>query len=193
MKSNNEGRVVTAMSRRRLSTDQRRQEVINAAAELLGTEPLTVFSMDEVAKRAGASRALLYHYFSSKQELIRAAVAHESAVLDDMLEGLGLPEALDAYLRYVSSHSHGYRLLHDGPLQADPEVKAMVEQARSRIEQVVEEHLGMAPANDLTRLAVRGWTGFVISVCLDWASRQQPPQEAVLALLLDALPTIDSR
>ena len=50
--------------------------------------------MDEVAKRSGASRPLLYHYFSSKQELIRAVVAHESATLAGSIDSAKLPEAL---------------------------------------------------------------------------------------------------
>ena len=132
--------------------------------------------MDEVAKRSGASRPLLYHYFSSKQELIRAVVAHESATLAGSIDSAKLPEALDAYLDYVESHPHGYRLLHGGPLQADREVKTTVEQTRTLIENEVISHLGIEKPTELTRLAVRGWTGYVIAVCMEWAAATRPAE-----------------
>ena len=145
--------------------------------------------MDEVAKRAAASRPLLYHYFASKQELIRAVVSQESATLSGALEATNLPEALDAYLGYADSHPHGYQLLHGGPLQADLEVKATVEQTRTTIEEAVIAHLGIAEPTELTRLAVRGWTGFVIAVCLKWVGSDRPLRDEVHALLIQALPT----
>lgn len=189
MTSNKKGRAARVSQRRRLSTDQRRQELIDTAIGLLGSEPVDAFSMDEVARRAGASRPLLYHYFTSKQELIRAVVAHESATLAGTLEATTLPEALDAYLSYVNSHPHGYQLLHGGPLQADPEVKATVEQTRTTIEKSVIAHLGIENPTELARLAVRGWTGYVIAVCLEWAGNDQPRPDEVRDLLLRALPT----
>lgn len=173
-------------ARRRLSTDQRRQELIEATIELLGTEPVASFSMDEVARRANASRALLYHYFASKQELIRAAVTHESEALQTTLDATDLSDALDAYLTYAHTHPHGYRLLHEGTLQADPEIKATVEQTRSKIERAVIRRLRISNPTELERLAVRGWTGFVIAVCLEWAGTQHLPQQAIHSLLLKA-------
>ena len=189
MVSSSEGEAVASPPRRRLSTDQRRQELIDAAIQLLGDEPTAGFSMDEVARRAGASRALLYHYFASKQELIRAVVAHESAALGAALEDTDLPDALDAYLAYVDAHPHGYRLLHGGTLLADPEVKTTIEQTRAQIERSVAAHLRITNATELDQLAVRGWTGAVIAVCLEWAGTDQPNRDAVHTLLMQTLPT----
>lgn len=189
MTSNSGGRAGRTSHRRRLSTVQRRQELIDTAVELLGNEPVDAFSMDEVAKRSGASRPLLYHYFSSKQELIRAVVAHESATLAGSIDSAKLPEALDAYLDYVESHPHGYRLLHGGPLQADREVKTTVEQTRTLIENEVISHLGIEKPTELTRLAVRGWTGYVIAVCMEWAGSDSTRRDEIHDLLIQALPT----
>ena len=192
MMSSSEGEVVSGSSRRRLSTDQRRQELIDAAFQLLGDEPTAEFSMEEVAQRAGASRALLYHYFTSKQELIRAVVARESAALGAALENADLPGALDAYLAYVDAHPHGYRLLHGGTLLADLEVKTTIEQTRAQIERSVAAHLRITNATALDQLAVRGWTGMVIAVCLEWAGSDQPSRDEVHTLLMQTLPTATS-
>ena len=188
MASNNKGELAHSSARRRLSTDQRRQELVGAAAELLGTEPMAVFSMDAVAERAGASRALLYHYFASKRELIRAVVAHESAALATSLDCADLPGALDAYLAYADAHPDGYRLLHGGALQTDPEIKERVEQTRAQIERAVLAHLRIPNATEVERLAVRGWIGSVIAVCMEWVGQGQPSRRAVHALLLQTLP-----
>lgn len=189
MESNNQDRAGQEPARRRLSTDQRRQELIEVAVDLLGGEPSAAFSMDEVAKRSGASRALLYHYFASRQELIRAVVTHESAALRTALEDAEFPDALDAYLAYADTHPHGYRLLHGGTLQADLEVTTTIEQTRTQIEQAVLAHLRIINVNELDRLAVRGWTGSVIAVCLEWAGNGQLSRGAVHALLMRTLPT----
>ncbi|MFV0406926.1 MAG: TetR/AcrR family transcriptional regulator [Propioniciclava sp.] len=189
MASNSGDRAGRTSHRRRLTTDQRRQELIGTAVELLGNEPGDAFSMDEVAKRSGVSRPLLYHYFASKQELIRAVVAHESAMLAYSINSARLPEALDAYLDYVDSHPHGYRLLHGGPLQADREVKTIVERTRTLIENAVIAHLGIEKPTELTRLAVRGWTGYVIAVCMEWEGSNSTHRDEIHDLFIQALPT----
>jgi AcrR family transcriptional regulator len=66
--------VAGAAARRRFSVGERSDELINAALELLSSRPATEVSVDDVATSAGASRALLYHYFGSKQELYLAAL-----------------------------------------------------------------------------------------------------------------------
>ena len=51
-----------------------REELIAAALELFSTRDAEDVSIDDVASAAGASRALVYHYFGGKQELYVAAL-----------------------------------------------------------------------------------------------------------------------
>ena len=63
--------------------DLREQAILDTAEELLGrehTEPMTV---ETIAKGAGISRASLYFYFGSKQEVLTALVARTVAVLTE--------------------------------------------------------------------------------------------------------------
>lgn len=58
----------------RVRTDQKRQEIVRIAAELfeeLGYERTT---MSAIASRVGGSKATLYGYFGSKEELLRAVL-----------------------------------------------------------------------------------------------------------------------
>ncbi|UDC36740.1 TetR/AcrR family transcriptional regulator (plasmid) [Klebsiella pneumoniae] len=55
-------------------TEERRQTIINAAAQLFQEIGYVRASMDAVAKRVGGSKATLYNYFSSKEELFETVI-----------------------------------------------------------------------------------------------------------------------
>ena len=73
----------------RVKTDAKRQEILDAAAAVLREHGFSGASMAAVSKRIGASKATLYRYFSSKEDLFLTAlldVAHDEATqLFDML------------------------------------------------------------------------------------------------------------
>ncbi len=57
-------------TRRQEEKDRRRDEILDAAAAVAEAEGLAAFTMDQVAKKARLSRALLYVYFTDKQDLL---------------------------------------------------------------------------------------------------------------------------
>ncbi|MEC5341319.1 TetR/AcrR family transcriptional regulator [Brenneria populi] len=63
----------------RTLTEERRQAIITAAAQLFQEIGYERASMNEVAKRVGGSKATLYNYFSSKEELFETVVRTYSA------------------------------------------------------------------------------------------------------------------
>jgi TetR/AcrR family transcriptional regulator, transcriptional repressor for nem operon len=72
-----------------------RERIVRAATELVGSNGAVATSLDEVCKRAGASRSQLYHYFDDKADLVRAVVgATTNTVLDAQAEEL---ERLDSW------------------------------------------------------------------------------------------------
>ena len=64
-----------------------RQRILEAAVELVGAHGLTALSMDEVASRAGVSRANLYRLFPGKQALF-IGVIHAYSPLDPVSQVL---------------------------------------------------------------------------------------------------------
>ncbi|MEO5878040.1 MAG: helix-turn-helix domain-containing protein, partial [Streptosporangiaceae bacterium] len=54
---------------RRLSSDQRREELIEAAVGLFGQGPENEVSIDDIVALAGTSRSSFYRYFDSRDEL----------------------------------------------------------------------------------------------------------------------------
>jgi TetR/AcrR family transcriptional regulator, repressor for uid operon len=57
--------------------------VLDAALTCIGRVGLTKTTLDDVAREAGCARATVYRCFSNKQQLLRALVAREAAVLRD--------------------------------------------------------------------------------------------------------------
>ncbi len=66
-----------AEPRRRLSPDDRRGELLALGAEVFGQRPYDEVRIDEIAERAGVSRALMYHYFPDKRAFFAAVVRAE--------------------------------------------------------------------------------------------------------------------
>ena len=61
-------------ARRRLLPEVRGNEIIRAGVLLFSTSPYEAIHMDDVAREAGVSRALLYKYFPNKNSLFVAVV-----------------------------------------------------------------------------------------------------------------------
>lgn len=67
-----------ATARRRLSPQDRRAELLALGAEVFGKRPYDEVRIDEIAERAGVSRALMYHYFPDKRAFFAAVVKDEA-------------------------------------------------------------------------------------------------------------------
>ena len=66
--------------RRRLSPEDRRAELLALGAEVFGQRPYDDVRIDEIAERAGVSRALMYHYFPDKRAFFAAVVKGQDFV-----------------------------------------------------------------------------------------------------------------
>jgi TetR/AcrR family transcriptional regulator of autoinduction and epiphytic fitness len=54
--------------------DRRKAEIVRTATEILSASGYQGMSLEEVAERADIAKATLYHYFSSKDDLVAAAL-----------------------------------------------------------------------------------------------------------------------
>ena len=78
--------------RQRLDADARREGILDAAREIYAVHPYSAVSTQQVADAAGASAALVFHYFGSKPGLY-------TAVVTDAIAGLSVTQrASDAAL-----------------------------------------------------------------------------------------------
>src|SRR5437763_14510249 len=92
----------------RLDVDERRRQLLELGADLFTRYAYDELSMARIAKAAGISKALLYHYFPSKEAYFVATLEEKAAELAERtrpdtsrppLEQLS--GSLDAYLAWV--------------------------------------------------------------------------------------------
>ncbi|MEU5280968.1 TetR/AcrR family transcriptional regulator [Streptomyces asoensis] len=169
-------------TRRRLSTQERREQLLSVGARLFSESPYDDVWIEQVAEIAGVSRGLLYHYFPTKREFFAAVVERESERMLRMTAAVpGVPvraqlaSGLDAYLEYVETHAHGYRAFHRADAAGDQAVRKVYQRALAAQEQQMLAALGADPEFGAVleerpdvRLAVRGWLAFTTAVCLEW-------------------------
>lgn len=78
-----------------------RSRIIDAAAELVFAHGVARTGIDDVQRRAGVSASQMYHYFTDKDDLIRAVIAHQTeavlAAQRPVLDELDSFEALDRW------------------------------------------------------------------------------------------------
>src|SRR3954462_10054596 len=72
---------MTGAAYRRLDVDERRAQLLEVATELFSTHSYEELSMAQIAREAGISKALLYHYFPSKDEFFKAALTEAATEL----------------------------------------------------------------------------------------------------------------
>jgi len=76
----------SARTGKRLTGEQRREHLLEVAAEILADQGFDAVTMEAVRERAGVSRGLTYTHFVNAEELIYALYERERAVLDSRLE-----------------------------------------------------------------------------------------------------------
>jgi AcrR family transcriptional regulator len=180
---------VSAPAYRRLENDERRRRLLELGARLFTEHAYDEISMSQIARAAGISKALLYHYFPSKQDYFVATLAGGAEELRARVEpdpslppAQALSEAVDAYLSWIEDNADAYtKLLRSSG--AVPEVRELVDGVRTMTAERILAGLD-ASANPRARIAVRGWLWFMDGACLDWIARRDLSRAELHGLLL---------
>lgn len=169
-------------TRRRLSTEERREQLLSVGARLFSESPYDEVWIEQVAEIAGVSRGLLYHYFPTKRDFFAAVVERESERMLRMTAAVpGVPvreqlgAGLDTFLEYVEAHAHGFRAFHRADAAGDQAVRQVYQRALAAQERQILAALaadpdfgGVPEDRPELRIAVRGWLAFTTAVCLEW-------------------------
>jgi AcrR family transcriptional regulator len=182
-------------TRTRLEVDQRRLQLLEAGLELFGRRPYGEVSMEELARAAGVSHGLVYHYFGSKQGYLRAVVEWVTGQLvaettpDPETDPLAqLFQGLDAHVSFAERYPAGYALVASGANGADEQIQAICEEARRRTAQNLLASLKVTRPPARLRIAVRGWQGFVEGAITEWIRGGQLPRKALIEMMIAMLP-----
>jgi len=197
----------SSVSRRRLSPDDRRNELLALGAEAFGQRPYDDVRIDEIAERAGVSRALMYHYFPDKRAFFAAVVRAEG---ERLFEATNTPpepgqslfdqlrDGVLAYLRYDEEHPHGAWAAYVGMGRSDPVLRDVedvdndrqAERILARINNAVGDEMDSKVERDL-RITVYGWLAFTFEMCrqrlIDPSLDSDSVADACAHALLDAV------
>jgi len=135
-------------ARRRMSSDERQREIVTVAAELFDESTFANITMDDIAKRIGIAKPTLYHYFSSKEQILHAIhdefidllIAQHRGRVDAWLrpEQL-LLEAMADILELMQTHRGHVRVFFEHHRELAPDARRTVRAKRDEYEALIEE------------------------------------------------------
>ncbi len=178
----------------RLDDGERRRRLLELGAHLFAQHSYDKLSMARIAREAGISKALLYHYFPGKQAYFSATLEEKAAELatlsepDPTLTPLEqLTSSLDAFLDWVGVNAPAYAKLVRSAAVI-PEVREIVDRVRDQTSQRILEGLAPdGPPPPALRAAIRAWLWFMDGAILDWVEQGDLSREQLRGLLLGTL------
>jgi AcrR family transcriptional regulator len=200
-----------ATARRRLSPEDRRAELLALGAEVFGKRPYDDVRIDEIAERAGVSRALMYHYFPDKRAFFAAVVQDEAdrlhAATNELRPaGLTMFEELKlgvlAYMAYQQQHPESAWAAYVGLGRSDEVLLGVSDDAKNRqmehIQGRIDELVAASPDKKLKpevqrhlTVILHGWLALTFEICrqriMDPTTDSDQLADACAHALLDAI------
>src|SRR3954468_18038203 len=173
----------------RLDVDERRRQLLETGARVFTERAYDEVSMSAVAREAGISKGLLYHYFPSKRDFFVAtleAAASELAALTETDPSeppvAQLSRSLDAYLAWIEANAASYRKLIESAAGSD-DARSIVTGVRSA---TVERMLAALDSDKPhLRTALHGWLWSIDGATLDWLEHRDLSRDELRELLVD--------
>lgn len=190
---------MTTAPRTRLSSEQRRSQLLDLGVRLFAKRSVAEISIDLLAETAGISRGLLYHYFGGLAGFQEAVVRRAA---EDLVGRTAPPAEGDpverllvsvrAYVEYVDENYEGYLSLVTGARSGNESLRAIYDEARAALTDRIfasdtDHLLDDTPA---TRLVVRGWAALAEEMVLRWKVEGGVTRDELVALIARALPAL---
>jgi AcrR family transcriptional regulator len=194
---------VNAPPRRRLTAEERRTGILDSALAVFSENGYHASSIDDIAREAGVSKALIYEHFASKQELYADLIARNARELTQRigaaLVGVELESGssrlaigLDAFFAFVEERRDAWRMLFRDA--ADPETGAvlnrMLEQVTAEVTVLISQDPGASALDSAEdrralRLLAEMLVGGTQSMANWWTSNPEAPREQMVAIAMD--------
>ena len=135
------------VSARRLTAEQRRQQLVDVALELFARRGYRATTMDDIADAAGVTKPLVYQHFSSKRALyleLVNSIAQELliAIRGAVMQAQGPRQQVEmgfaAYFRLVISREAEFRLLYGRDHADDKELGRALRTVEDAIAEAIE-------------------------------------------------------
>lgn len=166
-------------ARHRLDPAERRNQLLDVGARLFAAKAYDEVFMEEVAERAGISRALLYRYFPGKRDLFtevyRQAAARllaETELDPDVPVFEQVTVGLDAHIDYFVANRNTV-LAANRTLAGDPMIQAVIDDELTVLRRRLLDAAGLEEdLREPVSAALLSWLVFVRSLCVDWLANE---------------------
>jgi AcrR family transcriptional regulator len=176
-----------------MDVDERRAQLLERGAELFTSHSYDELSMNKIAAEVGISKALLYHYFPSKQAFFEATLGAWAERLRERTEPdpelapvEQLTKSLEGFLSLVEENAVAYRNLMQSATGV-PEIRDLVEEVRRVTAERILDGIYPDGAPPKARTAVSGWLWFMDGACLNWIEHRDIERGELRDLLLGVL------
>jgi AcrR family transcriptional regulator len=192
------------MARKRMSAEERRVRILDAAVEVFAEHGYTAAKMADIAARAGVVPSVLYDHFGSKRELhITLLEAHSEQLRERSLrrlEGGSVEEmvraSISSYFAFIEEDPFFWRVLHQD-MHADPEIAAACKEIADRGTASIADLIRFG-AGDRTQLngitldeaawiLARATQSAADGVARWWYDNRDAPRERVVELVVRLL------
>lgn len=134
-------------ARRRLTVEERRAEIIRTAADLFDRDGYSSTTMEDIARAQGIAKPTLYHYFSSKDEILYwiheefidlLISRHEQRVNAGLGVGQLLLEVMADILELMETHRGHVRVFFEHHRELAEEHQGTIRVKRDAYERMVK-------------------------------------------------------
>ena len=181
---------------------ERRLAILAAARRLFSERGFSAVSTTEIAAEAGVARGLINHYFGTKRELyvevVREMVRFHSQPVPEYVDGATpqdrLEESIERWLEMVARNGEAWlAAIGAEGLGRDPEIEAVLDEAREEATVRLIEILGLGPAGNAPpelHAVLRAYGGMAEAATREWLERDRWTREQVASFLKAALPRL---
>ena len=151
-------------------------EICEKAIELFCQRGYDNTPMSHIAKALGASKAILYHYFSNKEELLFFIIDYElEKYLLPMLDqaaAIADPEArlryfIKNYARLLASDSHSRIVLHEAH-RLGPEHAKIIKARHQRVYQLIHDAIAQMESQGKIKAPNKAFSTFAAIGMCSW-------------------------
>ena len=177
-----------------MKPQQRREQLLDVGAALFAQKPYDDVWMEDIADRAGVSRATLYHYFPNKRDFYVSVFKRASsrflahAIPDPQLPlAEQLATGLEAHIQSFVDHPFEAITINRGALSDDSTIQAIIAEELNVVGQrLIDKLVAEGRARDATEIAVAGWLAFVRAACVKWIESRNISRADLTELCLRA-------
>jgi AcrR family transcriptional regulator len=191
--------------RRRLTAEERRGEILEAALAVFSRRGYHPSSIDEIAQAAGISKALIYEHFASKEQLHVSLIEMYAGELFERVAAAAAPgpdasdrlqAGLDAVFAFVEERRGAWQMLFRET--ADPETAAVLDRVTVGVGALVADLIAQDPGAQITdvdielrdqgiEMIAQMIVGSAQALANWWNDHQDVPRERLVAMAMELL------